>query len=394
LRQLRLTLVVAGEDLRRRIRNRSALVMAFAGPLVLAAVFSLLVGGAGDAGIDLGVVDLDGSPTSQALVAGLVEDLGDASEGRIEVLVVHGDGAARDGVAGGDLDAALVLPAGFGAAATRGAPTDVGVIRHPDRAVSGQVAASLAAAIAAEFERVGLAVAVASSPGVVASPPGELLAAAQAQPPALALADLPVGGRELSAGAFYGAAMAILFLFFTVGFAARSILAERQAGTLARALATPVTPGALLAGKTLSVGVLGLAGFVTVWAVTSLLFDAPWGAPAAVLAVMVTTVFAIAGLATFVASLARSERQADAATGATTFVLALLGGNFVGPNLPPVLRRLSILTPNGWSLRAFTDLNTEAAGFAEIVPSLGVLTAMGVLFGGLGVVRIRRVMVP
>jgi ABC-2 type transport system permease protein len=102
----------------------------------------------------------------------------------------------------------------------------------------------------------------------------------------------------------------------------------------------------------------------------------------------------LAGVATFVCSLARTERQADSVTAATAFVLALLGGNFVGPNLPPVLRTLSLATPNGWALRAFVDLNTDGAGLTDIAPTLAVLIGMGLVLGALGVAGVRRVMTP
>jgi len=384
MRQLRLALVVAGADLRRRLRNRSALVVAFLGPLSLGVVFSVLVGGASGSTFEIGVVDLDGSAASSDLVASLVA--ANAEQDQVRFTPVEGDDrerSARRQVVDGDLGAAIVLGPGL---------ADIGVLRDPEQPVTGQVAESVAQSIASGYERVGLAVATTATLGV--TPSEEVVAAATGAPPSLALADQPVGGRELSPGAFYGASMAVLFLFFTVGFAARSVLMERQTGTLARQLATPATPGAILAGKTLSVAVLGSAGFVTVWLVTSVLFGSPWGSPVAVLALMAATVLAVAGVATFVASLARSERQADAATTVTAFVLALLGGNFVGPNLPPLLRRLSVLTPNGWALRSFTALNTDAAGLREILTALAVLTGMGVVFGAVGVVRVRRVMLP
>ncbi|MEZ5265405.1 MAG: ABC transporter permease [Acidimicrobiales bacterium] len=187
--------------------------------------------------------------------------------------------------------------------------------------------------------------------------------------------------------------MSILFLFFTVGFAARSVLAERGGGHARPPAGHPTVSGALIAGKTLSVGLLGVAGFVVVWLVTAALFDAPWGQPVAVLVPIVATVVAIAGVATFVAGLARTERQADAFTAAVTFVLALLGGNFVGPNQPDLLRRLSVLTPNGWSLRAFTELNADAASLSSIGTAVAVLLAMGVAFGAVGVLRVRAVLV-
>lgn len=423
-RQLRLALVIAGHDLRRRLRNRSALVTAFIGPLSLAVVFSVLVGGATGGGFDLGVVDLDGSASSAGLVAALTAPEGTGTS-QIRFSAEADEATARQRLDDGQLGAVLVIPAGFGTAtsgvvgsgaapsgpapsgtATSGvvgsgaapsavpsgpAPLDLQVLRDPRRAVAGQVAQSVAQTIASGYQRIALSVATAATGG--ATPDQALIEAAHQAPAALTLGDLAVGGRELSAAAFYGAAMAILFLFFTVGFAARSVLVERQTGTLPRTLATPASPGAVLAGKTLSVGVLGLAGFLTVWLVTSVAFGAPWGDPLSVVLLMVATVFAIAGVATFVASLARSERQADAATSVTAFVLALLGGNFVGPNLPPMLRRASVLTPNGWALRAFTDLNTDSAGLGRIATTLAVLVAMGAVTGVVGLVRVRRVMV-
>ncbi|MEZ5410061.1 MAG: ABC transporter permease [Acidimicrobiales bacterium] len=379
MRQLRLTLVVAAADLRRRVRNRSALVVAFVGPLSLGVVFSVLLGGAGGSTFEVGVVDLDRSARSTDLVASLVA--ANAEQDQVRFVEVDDDAAARQQINDGDLGAAIVLGEGF---------ASIEVLRDPEQPVTGQVAESVAQTIASGHERVALSVATLATLG--AAPTDEVAAAAAEAPPALTLDDLPVGGRELSPGAFYGASMAVLFLFFTVGFAARSVLAERQTGTLARQLATPASPGAILAGKTMSVAVLGFAGFVTVWLVTSVLFGSPWGDPVAVLALMAATVLAVAGVATFVASLARTERQADAATTVTAFVLALLGGNFVGPNLPPLLRRLSVLTPNGWALRSFTALNTDAAGLGEILTALAVLIGMGLVFGAVGVVRVRRVM--
>lgn len=186
--------------------------------------------------------------------------------------------------------------------------------------------------------------------------------------------------------------MSILFLFFTAGFAARSLLAERRDGTLARVLATPTSPGQVIAGKVLSVSVLGLAGFTTVWAVTSLVFGAHWGNPGAVLALIVATVVAVGGVSTLVSSLGRTEQQADAYTSAVTFVFALLGGNFIGPGLgPDLLRTLSRLTPNGWALQAFTDLAAGAATAVGVGTALAVLLGIGLVTGVAGILRVRRV---
>ena len=74
-----------------------------------------------------------------------------------------------------------------------------------------------------------------------------------------------------------------------------------------------------------------------------------------------------------------------------TFVLALLGGNFVGPGAAPeLLRQLSLLTPNGWALRAFTDLSTDAASLADVAPAIAVLAAIAAVTAGVGLARMHR----
>ncbi|HMA45697.1 MAG TPA: ABC transporter permease, partial [Frankiaceae bacterium] len=369
------------------------------GPLAMAVVFGLLLGGTSSATFTIGVVDADGSETSRSLAGGLVgggpasADPTDGGRAKSPVTfrAVDTVEAARRQIDDDRLGGAVVIPAGFGRAVTSGRPTSLVVLRSLDRLVSGQVAESVALGLASRFERVSLAATtVAARTG---RPPTEAdVAAARERPPALALTQAGDGGGTLSPSAYFGASMSILFLFFTAGFAARSLLAERRDGTLARVLATPTSPGQVIAGKTLSVSVLGLAGFATVWAVTSLVFGAHWGNPGAVLALIVATVVAVGGVSTLVSSLGRTEQQADAYTSAVTFVLALLGGNFIGPGLgPDLLRTLARLTPNGWALQAFTDLAAGAATVAGVGTALAVLLGVGLVTGVVGILRVRRV---
>ncbi|MGD9703441.1 MAG: ABC transporter permease [Acidimicrobiia bacterium] len=383
------TFEIARVDFLRRFRNRSALITAFLAPLALALVFGFLVGGATESSFRIGVVDADGTDTTSGLVASLLEPDQGSGEAAVTFESLADESAARAAVDDGDVDAAMVLPSGFTAAATSGQSTEVLVLRSPDRLVSGQVANAIASSIAGNFRRVDVAVralvAVAGEP-----PTAEAIAAASAQPAALSLVDAPAGDRSIDASAFYGAGMSILFLFFTVGFAGRSVLAEQHDGTLARVFATPTSPAEVLAGKTLSVTVLAIAGFVTVWITTTWVFDADWGDVAAVICLIVVTVLAIGGVSTFAASLAHTERQADSVTGIITFVLALLGGNFVGPAAPRLLRRLSLLTPNGWALRGFGDLSADTIGVGGVLLPIGALLGFAALFGSIGLIRLHR----
>ncbi len=376
-------LQIAASELRRRLRNRSALLMAVVGPLALATVFGLLVGGASDGASRIGVADADGSSTTGAIARGLLGAGGD------DVAFVAVDPSeAERAVARDDVRAVLLLPAGLEASLATGAPARLEVVRAADAPISAAIALAVARSIEARARLVRLAAATASAAG--ASAP-TLAADAQAATLPWALDEQALRGSEVSAPAYYGASMAILLLFFTVAYAPRSLLAERRDGTLDRILATPTRLAEVVVGKSLAVAVLAFGGFCTVWAVTSLAFGARWGAPAGVVVLIAATVLALAGVSMLVASLARTEQGADVAASVVTFTLALLGGSFVPPGqAPELLQRLALLTPNGWALRAFTDLSADAAGIADILLVLAILLALAAVAGGVGVVRLAR----
>ncbi|HEX8134877.1 MAG TPA: ABC transporter permease, partial [Actinomycetes bacterium] len=76
------------------------------------------------------------------------------------------------------------------------------------------------------------------------------------------------------------------------------------------------------------------------------------------------------------------------------FTLALLGGNFIYlAQLPDLLQRLSLLTPNGWALRGFVDLVADGGGLATVAAPVAVTAAFGVATGLVALVRARRMVV-
>ena len=386
----RLVVVMAANDLRRRLRDRSALITAFVAPFVLAAIISVALGaGTGGFEAEIGVVDADGSEVSKALAGGLLEELepggGPRRQGSVRFVAVPSEEQAAVRIGDAELAAALVFPTGFGQALTSRDPRPVRVLRDADRAISGEIARSVAEGVAARLDVTNLSVAVVAGAGGQ-SPSAERLAGLAARARSLELPatveERPPAGEDVKLASYFGPSMAIVFLFLTVGFGAQSLLAERRLGTLARLRAAPTSVGGIIGAKTLSVFALGLASILTLWLSTSLVFRAPWGDPVAVAVLCVTTVFAIAGISSLVTSLVRTEAQAEGYTSMLTFTLAILGGNFVTPGaLPDALRRLALLTPNGWALRAFTDLSGADAGLGDIVPTLVVLVVIGIVTG-------------
>ena len=378
-------LVLAAADLRRRLRDRSALVQGVLAPVGLALIVGLAFGGGGSFEATIGVADGDGSATSQAAVEGLLG--GAPDEGPVRFAPVAAD-EARAQVADGTLDAALVVPEGFGASVlATGRPEPLVVVRDAEQGIAADVAASVASSLAAEVDarRVGIVASLDAGP----QPPDPArvdAVTAAAEGAALPVALDVTGPRgSFDVVAWFAPAMAILFLFLTMGASARTLLADAQDGILARVRAAPVTTGSILAGSTLGVVLVGLVAFLAVWAVTALGFGTSWGDPLGVLLVIVAVVAAIAGISTLITGVARTPDQADGLSSGAAFVLALLGGNFLAPgSAPDALRTVSLATPNGWALRAFTELGAGEATPADLVGPVAVLLGVGVACGALG----------
>src|SRR5918995_1043625 len=316
---LRTALLVAGKDLRQRLRDRSALVIAFIAPSVLAAIIGLAFGGDAAFRATYAVADADRGPVAAGFTDGVL-----ASPGLRDLVTVR--------------------------------EVDPGEAR---------------ALAAAEARRLGERAAAGRLP--------------------VRLAEGQVGGRTIEAANYFGPSMAIFFLFFTVSFGARSVLAERRQGTMRRLLASAASPSGVLAGKALAAFVLGTASVLVMWLATTLVFGADWGDPVAVVALTISSVLSVIGITALVVTLARSEEQAEGFSSLVVFTLALLGGNFVYlAQLPETLQRVSLLTPNGWALRGFVDLVADGGGLATVAVPVAVTLAVGLATGGLALYRARR----
>jgi ABC-2 type transport system permease protein len=349
------TVVVAAHELRLRMQDRSVLLLGLLAPFVLASIMGLSFGGGGSEQVTIALVDADHSALSARIMTG---DLRPRATSVRRFVEARSEATARRDVKAGDTGAAIVIPEGFGAG-----DVPLTVIGDRDRPIASGTAASVARQLSDEI-----------ATGAAARP-------ARISDDRTTTESSPLG--------FFGPSMAILFLYFSVGSGARSLLAERRQGTLARLRVAPIHFRAVVAGKLVAIFVVALASMLALWVATMVLFDASWGSVPGVLVLCTATIFAIAGIAAVIAARAQSEASADAATGMVAFLLALFGGNFFPPGaLPDLFEKGSRLTPNGAALQAFARLSIDDAPVSQILPALLVLTTIGVVLGGWGFTRL------
>lgn len=380
---MRAVFVLAAKDLRQRLRDRSFFILGILAPLALSYVLSLVLGGALETGFDptYVVVDEDGSATSQQV-------LGTLSQIGFETVEVasQADGLAK--ISDGEASAGFVLPAGFGAAVDANRAAEIVVLGNQSAEIGTLVAEAIAQGIAGEIGAVQLSVGSALSLG--GGDPQQLAAAASEQPQALMLNEEVAGTRQLDAKTYFAVSIATFFLFFTVQFSVLSLLEEQRDGTMARLLAAPINPMALLVGKSLSSVIMGLFSMAVLVVATTLLLGASWGNPLGVAVLSLAGVLAAMGVGLIVGSFASSAEQAQQYASIVAVVLGFLGGVFFPiTQSEGLLASVSRLTPHFWLVRGFGD-NAGVGTFGDVLTASGWVLLFAAVTIGVGAARRNR----
>jgi ABC-2 type transport system permease protein len=394
---MRAAVLIAAKDLKQRMRDRSAFMVAFLVPLGLAFIFDLTLGGLSSGGtvFTYAVVDEDRSQVSAIFIDQVLPQVEEG--GAIDLVPVGSADEARRQAADGKVDAAFVVPSGFGDAVQGGGAAEVRVIGDVDEPTATQVARSIANSFVADLNAVRLSVAAAAGGDPGSLDPAELDAmvarAAEVANPVV-VDDVTTSKKELDPTTYYAAGMAVFFLFFTVQFGVSSLLEERKEGTLARLLAAPISKASILGGKLLTSLALGVLSMSTLIVATSLLLGARWGSPFGVALLVLAGVLSAMGVMALVATLAKTSEQAGNWQAIIAVVLGMLGGVFFPiSQAPGVLPKLSLLTPQAWFMRGLSDL-AGGGGWSVVLPAVLAMLAFAVATGAIAAARLDRMARP
>ncbi len=229
----------------------------------------------------------------------------------------------------------------------------------------------------------------------VAAAMGALQTGSAGQEASSGAADLPIKltitsttGRGFSWLGYYASSMAVLFLMFAVTSGGRTLLAERQRGTLPRLLISPTPALTILLGKMGGIVLTGVLQMLILWGATTLI-GAYWGHPAGVLLTIVLLVICASSVGALISAWARTPGQASAIGSAVTLIGGALSGSFfVRWNLPQWVQVLSLVTPNAWGIEILSRLQAGRAPSA-ILPWLGGMILLTIIYYTLALVGFR-----
>jgi ABC-2 type transport system permease protein len=177
----------------------------------------------------------------------------------------------------------------------------------------------------------------------------------------------------------------VMFVFFIVNFMARSLIGERDMGTLHRLLVAPLTRGQLMIGKTIPFLLISLVQTWLLFLAGKVLFHMSWGEhPWMLLPVMLCTSLAATALGLLVATAVRTESQVTAYANFLVLTMAALSGCLMPRSWQPeIMQRVGLGTPHAWALIAYDQLlSREMTNVTAVWNCCGVLLTFAAGFLG------------
>jgi ABC-2 type transport system permease protein len=413
------------KDLILFLGDRRALLLNLVMPIILGAFFGYLFGGSGvsdNAKIEIAVVSQDTSETSQKIVAGLKAD---TALTVVELPLAE----AQEKVLKGKLNAAVVIPAGFGEAAGAAlfgnkAKPEIAVYYDPSQSavlamVKGMLTQQVMQNVSAEmFSGAGgqklidesiasLEIKAESNPRSaelqeflksvrtfqtrnVAAKADDSNKADDGRTAGLSMPFVTTE-KAMSAGPKYNgyahafAGMAVQFILFMGIDAGISVLTAQRQGLWNRLLASPITVNTVLGARAASSALIALGLLLFIFAVAALFFQVQVaGSLLGFLGVGLS--FALV-TATFGLLIAAYGKTPEAARGMATFatlIMVMLGGAWVPAFLfPQWLQTLTLAVPTRWAVDGLDAMTWRGlpldAAWGPIAAQLGFAAVFGVL---------------
>ena len=428
------------KDLVLHFSNRRAVLMSLVAPILIAAFFGSLFGGSdtGPAQIPVVLTDLDHSEVSARIVANLRGDpalrLSEASAAE-----------AHAQVRAGKQRAAVLLPAGFGAQASKAlfggaAKPEVVVFYDPSQAmvlpmVKGLLAqhviqpvsqsafssgSSVVRDIRAQLQQAGdlpeerrlALVSMFDSIARVQALPAPASAADAAAAPAVTSASaadgaanparglgIPFSTRDEAAvselGAQYNsyahsfAGMGVQFILLMGVDMGVGLLLMRRMGLWKRLRAAPLSRAQLLGSRIASCALIGLIVFAVVYAVAVAFFGVRIsGSVPGFVAVLVAFALLTSSFGLMIAALGRTPEATRGLAILATLLMVMLGGAWVPSFIfPPWLQKVSMWMPTHWAVDGLDAMTWRGLPLQAALLPVAALLGFTLLFSAVALAR-------
>jgi ABC-2 type transport system permease protein len=354
-------------NLKETYRDPLAMGFLLGFPLVFMLLFGAIFSGDDASNFAIGVIDEDNTMLSQAFVNEALAEVP-----AFEVSTYDDADTALKDLTFGDLNAYIVIPAGFGQQVSRswqGEEADVTLEMTYDESdfmVSEQLI-SIINAVARAFARIEIPLTINANPIHIET--------------------------EINYTDFMGPGIIIFGLLILVPTAARPIVRDKEKGFMSRLLTTPTRPLDFILGYSLSMVGITIAQIilfvVAAWAIGMNIVGSLW---LAFLIFFLTGLCSI-GVGMVIASLSKSENQAEPMAWLISMPLATLSGCWFSIEMmPQYLRGFAYAFPYAHAIDASRGVLIRGAGMGAINSDLLFLVGWAVVIFAIGIILFRRSM--
>ncbi len=361
------SLSLASRNLKENYRDPLAMGFLLGFPLVFMLLFGAIFSGDATASYPVGVIDDDNTPLSQAFIGEALAEVP-----TLEVTSYDDADTAKKDLKFGDLKAYIVIPPGFGEQVSRnwqGTETKVTLEMTYDESdvmVSEQLI-SIINAVARAYARIEIPVTINANPIHIET--------------------------EITYVDFMGPGIIVFGLLILIPTSARIMVHDKEKGFLSRLLTTPARPVDFILGYSLCLVVIVIAQLaifmVAAWGLGMDIVGSLW---LAFIIFFLTGVGSI-GIGMVIASLSKSENQAESLCWLISMPLAMLSGCWFSIEMmPSYLRSIAYAFPYAYTIDASRGVLIRGVGVEAIGSDLLFLVGWVVVIFFIGVMLFRRTM--
>jgi ABC-2 type transport system permease protein len=194
-----------------------------------------------------------------------------------------------------------------------------------------------------------------------------------------------------SKNAFVPGVVAMVVMLVSLMLTALSVVREREIGTMAQILVSPLSPLEFLSGKTIPFILISLVDVALVTLMGVFWFEIPFQGSVAVLFIgTLAFLLSSVGLGLLISTTCSTQQQAVMAG---TFVLtpAILLSGLIFPiaNMAVIFQYITYVNPLRYFIVIVQGVFLGGRGLTALWPQMAAMTGLGVIFLGLSIIRFR-----
>ncbi|MFZ5986299.1 MAG: ABC transporter permease [Bacillota bacterium] len=387
---------IARYDFVKLFRDKSALIIMIAVPVIFTFVMGLAYGSAGSKGVQkipVGLVNLNSSELVKELIANIKKD------NTIYFIEMKEDELLQK-VKSSSVEAGFIIPDDFGKKLGEGKTAEIKVLKLPTSAGFNAVKGTIGTAVlkmhikdvSKRYFGNKISGPTDLDKDLIVSDMIAKLGEKLEEPSKFTVSDIRVSGDEESTD-FNGKAhssigVAVMFVMFAVILGAGEILEEKKNRTWDRLIITPTSRTTVMLGKITGTFLRGWAQVVFLIIFGWLVMGVSWGNSIFASMVLFSVyLLCLTSLGMFLSSLVKTNAQLGAYSSVIIIATSMLSGCYWPVEMVPgYMQRIAMLFPQYWAIKALNNTVNANMGIASIVNHLLVLSLMGVLFFILGII--------